>query len=109
MIIKTQVWTTLEFVAFHAWKNAKGKEAYLRFKHRHKFYLKAGVFVTGLDREVEFINLQEKIQAYIRKKYEYKTGEWSCEMIATDILKQFDLDEVSVSEDGENGSTATRT
>ena len=105
---KTAVFCTLQFVGFHSWKEADGKNAFLRHIHRHQFHIKATVGVNGLDREIEFISLKEKIQKFVNEKYEGKTFPDSCEQLALDILREFNLDEVTVSEDQENGATVTK-
>lgn len=107
-MIQTEIWTKLTFIGFHHWKGAEGKVAYLRHNHRHLFYVKAGKAVKDLDREIEFHTLQEELDNYIREKYERKSVESSCEMIATDLLEKFDLSFCEVSEDNECGASVRR-
>jgi hypothetical protein len=108
MPIKKLVWTTLQFTGFHYFQGAEGKEAYLRHVHRHVFHVKAGVYVEGLNREVEFIELKRKVTDFVRERYEDKTWELSCEMLAAEIMEGCWLDYCSVSEDGESGATLWR-
>jgi hypothetical protein len=102
--VQTMVWATLSFAGLHFWRDAKGKVAYLRHSHRHRFHVKVGKLVTGLDREIEFITLQEQVEDFVRQHYERKLYKKSCEMMAKEIMDRFDLDYCSVSEDNENGA-----
>jgi 6-pyruvoyl-tetrahydropterin synthase len=102
---KKMVWSTLQFVGFHYFKGAKGKEAFLRHIHRHSFHVKVGVCVSGLDREVEFIALKQKVLKFVRENYEDKTFPKSCEMIAQEIIDGCQVDFAEVSEDQECGAT----
>lgn len=101
----TMVWCKLQFIGFHYWKAAEGPMAFLRHTHRHVFHIKAAKRVRGDDREIEFITMKRSIQEYVDSKYTDKTFDSSCEMIAADILEKFKMNEVTVSEDGENGAT----
>ena len=102
----------------HFWKKAPEKVSYLRFPHRHRVKVVAGVEVAETDREVEFYTLQHEIRMAVQDLYEDETlpydlhnfGERSCEQIAIDILKkvQTPLSYVSVSEDDENRSIVTK-
>lgn len=98
------VWFTCQFSAIHRWKNAPAGVAFLRHPHRHVFHVKGGVRVDKLDRQVEFITLKNQVQAYIKEAYENKEFEYSCEMIAADLIETFKLSFCEVSEDGENGA-----
>ena len=61
------------------------------------------------DRDVEFIMFKRQVQNYLQKYYrnDYQChffGPNSCEMIAKELLDQFDCVYVSVWEDNENGA-----
>lgn len=106
--MKCVVWITTHFQAYHRWIEAPESVAFLKSYHRHLFHVKLGVKVTHGDREVEFFSLKEQLDQYIKRYYEGMNFESSCEMIAEDLLNQFDADFAEVSEDGENGATVTR-
>lgn len=100
----TTVWIKTTFVAWHRWKDAPEEFAYLRDFHRHLFHVTAELIVKKLDREVEFISLKHSIDDWLRDRWHGKRLELSCEQMAHKILKQFHLNTISVSEDGENGA-----
>lgn len=102
--ISTSVWCTFDFVGFHYWKAAPDQVDFLRPPHRHIFKVKAGVRTTK-SREVEFIQLKDKLVAYVREAYEGKVFTYSCEEIAADLILTFGLSYCEVSEDGENGAS----
>ena len=105
-----QVYCTLQIEGTHNWPDCPYDEvAYLRDPHRHMFHIKAYKQVTHSNRDVEFIMLKHQIRDYIRRTYWMpKTmlcefGAKSCEMIAKELIEQFDLVKCEVNEDGENG------
>ncbi len=102
IVIKT------DFVGFHYWENSPDKFEFLKTPHRHKFYITAYKKVTHGNREIEFIDFKKRITEYVRNKYENQTFQSSCEMIAEDILKQFNCNKVYVFEDDENGGMVTK-
>lgn len=108
MPTRTIVWVTTTFPAFHRWAAAPDDVAFLRAYHRHIFHVKLGVWVTHGDREVEFFQLKRKLDDCIRVIYEGKHFEKSCEMIAQELLQQFNAAYCTVSEDGENGATVSK-
>jgi 6-pyruvoyl-tetrahydropterin synthase len=110
----TSVFCRTRFVAFHRWKDAPEKFKYLSAPHRHEFHVTVEVSVSHDNRDVEFIELRDKVDYYIHGKYghsDYKfpTGD-SCEMMCDYLAFQLsDLEEyyvkrIEVSEDGENGA-----
>lgn len=104
-----EVWCRFTFPCLHGWSEAEGDVYYLKYPHRHLFYVEAGARVDGVNREIEFITLQEKLKAYVKKTYENRFTDKSCEMIAADILEKFpELHYVLVSEDNENGARVSR-
>jgi len=109
--ISQHVFCTLQVEGIHQWSECPLEEVeYLRHPHRHLFHVKAILEVTHSNRDVEFIVLKHDIGAYINLKYFdsgwnlCNFGNMSCEMIAKDLLIQFDLTSCEVSEDGENGA-----
>lgn len=114
--MKTEVWVTLQVEGTHSWPKCPFEEvAFLRDTHRHIFHIKAYKEVTHTDRDVEFIMLKREILDYLHFEYtqchdgaETRTvhtfGPKSCEMIATELIEEFELSRCSVSEDLENGA-----
>lgn len=88
--------------------------AFLAHPHRHMFHIEAKREVFHDDRDVEFIMFKRDIQDYLKQMY-YKPekrmhvfGAMSCEMIAKDIMNQFNCKSVKVWEDLENGAEVIR-
>lgn len=108
-VIKSEVYCLVLFEATHCWPSCPIEEvSYLRYPHRHVFYIRAYKNVNHLDRETEFIYLKHKIEKYLTEKYPTRDlGSTSCEMLAKDLISQFDLTKADVSEDNENGSVLT--
>lgn len=110
--IVTEVWITLQFEAFHRWAKAPADVSFLRFWHRHMFGLRAGVYVGHADRDVEFFQLKRKVWGYIQERWEGQQFENSCEDIAKAVVgflisEGYEVSQVTVDEDGENGATVT--
>jgi len=84
--------------------------AFLADRHRHMFYFTVACKVTHSDRDKEFIMLKRDILEYINKEYynissrTCEFGSKSCEMLAEEILKEFNAECVEVWEDQENGA-----
>lgn len=113
------IWITMSFIGFHQWKDAPHDVSYLSNLHRHKFGVKVRVPILS-DREIEFHTLQQQIDKLLHNKSIINTDFPlpSCEGIASIIATQFMIEsrqdprrlslpwiEVSIDEDGENGST----
>mgnify|MGYP006267546851 CR=1 FL=1 len=88
--------------------------SFLSHPHRHMFHIEARVEVFHDNRDKEFIMLKRDIENYFKQMY-YKPdrrmhvfGAMSCEMIAKEILLQFNCKSVTVWEDLENGATVER-
>lgn len=117
MNITSEVFCTLQVEGTHNWPECPFDEvAYLRDPHRHVFHIKAHKIVNHDDRDQEFIMLKHQILSYFTLKY-YNTeryhiagsdvhefGAMSCEMIARELIEEFNLCRCEVSEDGENGA-----
>ncbi len=104
--METVIYATVSFEATHYWADCPIEEvAYLRNEHRHIFEITAYKEVTHADRDVEFIVLGHRIKEFLAKEYpDHKFGGKSCEMIAEQLIRAFDLSACEVSEDGENGA-----
>lgn len=101
---KTTVWITTSFIGWHRWKNAPLiSQQYLKEYHRHVFHVKLGVLVEA-SRQVEFIELKDYINEYIKQAWSNQYFDDSCEVIAHRLFGMFDAEFVEVSEDGENGA-----
>lgn len=106
--MKTIVWITTQFTGFHSWDRAPDSVAFLRHKHRHLFHVKIGVEVKHSDRDVEFFLFKKEVDSFLKKEYEGKYFDCSCEHIASILLNKFEAYFVEVSEDGENGAIVSR-
>lgn len=114
----TTVTCKTSFEGIHRFAEAPEEVAYLRVPHRHIFNVEVEMDVFHDDREVEFIMLKHKVDAYIRA-YLDVNGVWqmdtlSCEQVAQMLMnyleQQFDQSAqrdivISVLEDNENGAT----
>lgn len=105
VIVKLQVEGT------HRWKDCNIEEvSFLRDFHRHIFYITCKKQVTDDDRQVEIICMKREIQKYLFTTYgnsPCQFGGRSCEMLARELAKKFELTYCSVLEDGENGAEIT--
>lgn len=94
---------TFQLPGLHRYPKAAASHHYLASTHRHMFHIRAEMQVFHEDREVEFIAVKEKLQAYTEsllngtalaaepelepelepeQVYAFKIGTYSCEMIA---------------------------
>lgn len=104
MITSTNIIIRTHFVGYHRWRGAPDDVSFLRDFHRHVFHVEVKIPVTHDDREKEFFLEKAKIQSYLKKHYEQRRFDASCEQIARTLLLEFRAAYVCVSEDGENGS-----
>ena len=111
--MKTNVIAKLEIEGLHNWPAADQvfpEVGFLSHMHRHKWFITAKKKVNHDDRDVEFIMFKRDIIEYLEHEYynfESRTHEFgakSCEMLAKEILEEFDCVYVSVFEDNENGA-----
>ena len=113
MNLKMEVFCTLKIEGVHAWYSCPIEEvSYLKSDHRHIFGIKAYKKVNHQDRDTEFIKLKHSIQEYLNKYYNKEKrlcyfGAMSCEMLAVELIKEFNLTKCEVNEDEENGSIVT--
>jgi hypothetical protein len=98
----------LDIEGLHQWIDCNLPNVeYLKYLHRHTFQIACTAEVSHGDRDIEFIDFKHKLKKYIANRWYDPTygccnfGPMSCEMIAEDILTEFGLNKVSVSEDGE--------
>ena len=101
--------------AMHSWPNAPEHRIYLRNPHRHTFMITAHVPVREADRELEFHDLQEKLEIILKAiAAKNNIGQWtfgsmSCEHIGQAILKRFpETAAVFVAEDEMHGAMVLR-
>lgn len=96
---------TYNFWGIHKWKDAKN---YLKYPHRHLFYITMMIEQFHNDRDIEFIALKEELIDFCEKRFNKLEG-MSCEMIGEEIKLFFELKypnrevRIEVSEDNENG------
>lgn len=108
--MNTYVYVTSEFIATHSWPGCPYPEvAFLKFPHRHKFFVKVTFRVSGDDREIEFFMAKQALEHLLSTYHNKDLGSLSCEMMAKSIYTYMDFEvgtvrSVSVSEDAENGS-----
>lgn len=112
--LQTSIGIRFEVEGFHNYPDASKNHGelvkFLEQPHRHIFKFNCKKRVNHDNRDEEFILLRRKVKQYINLKFPvfesgcecYDFGSMSCEIIAKNILKQFDFDSVEVSEDGEN-------
>ena len=111
--MQTNIVVKFQVEGVHNWPEASKFEPtmkYLEHPHRHMFHIVAKKEVFHDDRDVEFIMFKRKINRYLREMYYTSEldlcdfGSQSCEMIAEELYKEFDLCYCAVYEDNENGA-----
>lgn len=115
-ITSSVVFCSLAVDGIHRWEDCPIEEVkFLRDDHRHMFFVRAYAPVEHQNRFIEFIELKHKILDYLKARYwdeqkrSHYFGKMSCEMIAEELIKQFDLCQCECSEDLENGAIVTVT
>ena len=100
VVIKT------DFPATHHWPECPIPEvSFLKWPHRHLFYVVMKFRVDHNDRDIEFIQQKNKVDHFILAEFSNLfLGKMSCEDIAEELMKRFKADFVSVFEDNENGA-----
>ena len=101
-----------QYEKIHRYDNAPEAVRYLRYPHRHTFYVSVSIQVYSNDRELEFILCKHNIDSFIANSKDEWAETSSCEMMARYILNFLEkeygehrLYKVSVFEDNENGAT----
>jgi len=122
--MKTNIVINFQFEALHHWETCPEdhSQAYLKYPHRHIFYIQLKIPVLHDDRDIEFIELKQRIIDDLSFRVETITqtiktsateqfvisnkdfGAMSCEMIAKDLLQRWNAVYVRVLEDNENGA-----
>lgn len=117
--MKQTITVRTRFRGAHCYPSAPQAVGFLGNSHRHEFHVEVELSVTHDDRELEFLLVQQFIDAVIDDMYPTvygikDLGSSSCEAIARKVgnrLKQeygaTRLVRVSVFEDGENGANLT--
>lgn len=104
MIIKC-IEVNLQYEALHNWKLCPLEEVkFLRDDHRHIFHITVRKKVSHNDRDIEIIMFKKAIESYLYDKYHNYLGSMSCEMLAEELINEFELTYAKVLEDGENGA-----
>lgn len=106
--MKKYIEIKLDVEGIHCWENCNIEEVeYLKYPHRHTFSFLCRAEVSHGDRDIEFIEFKHKIKEYIGRKYydkKYKCCNFigqSCETLAEELIREFNLCRCSVSEDNE--------
>lgn len=94
------------FAAIHNWPDCPIDEVhFLRNPHRHEFHVKIKTSVNHDDRDIEIIQLKNKVDKFLNFNWHNQNlGHMSCEMMCRQISDAFNLNYVRVLEDGENGA-----
>lgn len=89
--MKKTVIIQFKIPGFHNYPNAPEEVDFLSYPHRHTFTIKAGFGVDDLNREKEIFLETAKIEKYLIEKYGLPCifGDMSCEMIALNIMGEF--------------------
>jgi len=110
----TTVITKNYIEGFHSYPDAPLNVEFLKYRHRHVFHIECRFWVSHNNRQIEIFTMQSWIERYFKEKYgspaEFK--EMSCEMIAEELIKVFDVKDncvyVKVQEDGQGGAIVQR-
>lgn len=111
------VWVTFQREGIHKYPQALTDPSledvsFLGYPHRHIFHFRVEIRVHYDDRDIEFIQFKRELQSFYDKGI-LQLNNKSCEMICDDlaryILQKYRGRKltISVSEDNENGATAT--
>jgi len=109
----TTVTVVTTFDAIHRWPEAPKHLEYLKHSHRHVFSVDVTFTVNQDDRQIEFFEAKDTLDAMIKNLWHKRDiGSLSCEMMAKKTLhhlakEKWPIHQVSVYED--NGCYATVT
>jgi len=98
-----QIIIQTSFIAQHRWVQAPNNVDFLRNYHRHKFFIKMWIEVDHSDRDKEFFTVKAELDKFLKKNYEGRKFEFSCETLAEILAVLFNADQVEVYEDNECG------
>jgi hypothetical protein len=108
--MRKNIIVTLQIAGVHQWKECLIEEvSYLRDLHRHVFYITCKVAVESNDRQIEIIRFKNRVLNYVATEWgrgnrECNFENMSCEAIAEQLVKHFNLSYCKVLEDNENGA-----
>lgn len=107
---KKFIWVTFQKEGIHKYPLAPAGVEFLQYPHRHIFHFKVKLEVFHDDRDVEFILFKRELEELYSEgtlQLDYKSCEMICDDIAKYVKEEYPGRElvVTVSEDGENGST----
>ena len=97
----------LQVEGVHYWPSCNlDAVSFLMHPHRHIFYIRCEKEVKKEDREIEIITFKRLVQEFLAGRFGTPAdfGSMSCEMIAGELVRQFNLASCEVLEDGENGA-----
>lgn len=116
--MKSFIYIKTQKEGFHYWKNAPKEVEFLKYPHRHIFYIKVSIeLLEHNDREIEFFMFKKEVDDILISiwaahglKHSAVCDGVSCEMMSDELGKY--LQEVypkrkiiiDISEDDENGS-----
>lgn len=117
---RRMIWVTFQREGIHKYPGADTDPAlatgdefdvsFLGFPHRHIFHFKVGIQVFHNDRDIEFIQFKRWLEKSFNDGL-MQLDNRSCEMVSDELYDMIaaryskrDI-EITVSEDGENGST----
>ena len=103
---KIEVIVRLRVEGFHNWPDAFPEVSFLKDRHRHIFHIECRKEVTHDDRDIEIIMLKRRVIEHLDDIFgtPCEFGSRSCEMIAIELVNDFDFSEVKCLEDGECGA-----
>lgn len=106
----TNIVVKLQYEATHNWPKVaevlpdQPEIWFLAHEHRHIFHITMEKAVTHSDRDVEIILFKQAVLKHLREEFCGEFNNWSCEMIAEHLLKEYGCYSVEVLEDNENGA-----
>jgi hypothetical protein len=106
----TNIIVKLQYEATHNWPKVAEvlpdlpEIHFLQHPHRHIFHITMEKTVTHSDRDVEIILFKREVLSRLQEEFGGDLKNWSCEMLAEYLLKQFSCYSVEVLEDNENGA-----
>lgn len=114
--MKSFIIVSLEVFGLHCWDDCNLMQVdFLKNQHRHKFLFKSCFEVSHDNRELEFIVVKDRIDAFLNIEFYdpiYRClnfGSMSCEMLCKEVMKNFsNISWCEVWEDGENGARVER-
>jgi len=75
------------FLGVHRWKDALDEVDFLKNEHFHTFRVNTTIEVFDSDREIEFIMVKKRLQAFLDSFKPNEIRDLSCESIALLVIK----------------------